>query len=173
MTSIRKLTNSCWDLQMDHVRPVPFYIPPEPKITQTDVSGGSSIRRLAGKSRFQKLSEEPPHTKFAVIPSRAVTDPRINCRKPLLLLLAALGVHASIHGICYPSQRRLAFLCNKSPSWASKYLNELQRLGYVRRLVPPRYRGPRSAQRLQILWVGNDPLPIKETDWKSVPWCWR
>lgn len=133
----------------------------------------TSRRRKRSQSDFPRVSDKPPHTKFAVIPSRAITDPRINTRKPLLLLLSALGIHASVWGICYPSQRRLAALCGKSPSWANKYLAELKRLGYVRRLAPPRYRGPRSAQRLQILWQGNDPLPSRETDWKSAPWCWR
>ena len=124
-------------------------------------------------AEFPKLSLKPPHTKFAVIPSRAITDTRINTRKPLLLLLGALGIHASVWGICYPSQRRLATLCGKSPSWANKYLAELKRLGYVRRLVPPKYRGSRSANRLQILWQGADPLPPKEVNWDAAPWCWR
>jgi hypothetical protein len=133
-----------------------------------------SANRKRSRSRpdHPRVSENPPHSKFAVIPSRAITDPRINTRKPLLLLLGALGIHASVWGICYPSQRRLAMLCGKSPSWANKYLSELKRLGYVRRLVPPKYRGPRSAQRLQVLWRGNDPLPGKESDWLKAPWCW-
>jgi hypothetical protein len=129
-------------------------------------------RRKQDQPDLRRVSENPPHTKFAVIPSRAITDPRINTRKPLLLLLGALGIHASVWGICYPSQRRLAALCGKSPSWANKYLAELKRLGYVRRLVPPKYRGPRSAQRLQVLWRGDDPLPGKEADWQKAPWCW-
>jgi hypothetical protein len=130
-------------------------------------------RRNRDRPELTRVSDKPPHTKFAVIPSRAITDSRINTRKPLLLLLGALGIHASVWGICYPSQRRLAALCGKSPSWANKYLAELRSLGYIRRLVPPKYRGPRSAQRLQILWKGNDPLPARETDWQSAPWCWR
>lgn len=130
-------------------------------------------RRNRGQPDLTRVSDKPPHTKFAVIPSRAITDPRINTRKPLLLLLGALGIHASVWGICYPSQRRLATLCGKSPSWANKYLAELKRLGYVRRLVPPRYRGSRSAQRLQVLWRGDEPLPGKETKWDAAPWCWR
>jgi len=64
-------------------------------------------------------------------------------------------------------------LCGKSPSWAAKYLAELKRLGYVRRLVPPKYRGPRSAHRLQVLWRGDDPLPTQESKWESAPWCWQ
>lgn len=120
-----------------------------------------------------KVSEEPPHTKFAVIPSRAITDPRINTRKPLLLLLGAIGIHASAHGICYPSQRRLAMLCGKSHSWAYKYLHELIRMGYVRRLVPPTKRGARQALRLQVMWSTTQPLPTKETEWNKAPWCWR
>jgi hypothetical protein len=130
-------------------------------------------KRRGTQAQLPRLSLKPPHTKFAVIPSRAITDPRINTRKPLLLLLGALGIHASVWGICYPSQRRLAALCGKSPSWASKYLAELKRLGYVRRLVPPKHRGPRSAQRLQVLWRGDDPLPTQESDWEHAPWCWR
>jgi hypothetical protein len=127
---------------------------------------GKRRRRALPKPR---VSLKPPHTKFAVIPSRAVTDPRINTRKPLLLLLAAIGIHASIHGICYPSQRRLAMLCGKSPSWAGKYLRELISMGYVRRLVPPTYRGPRAAWRLQVMWSKTQPLPSAET---SV-WVWQ
>jgi hypothetical protein len=119
-----------------------------------------------------KVSDEPPHTQFAVIPSRAITDPRINRRKPLLLLLGAIGIHASAKGICYPSQRRLAALCGRSPSWAGKYLRELVELGYVRRLVPPHYRGERSAWRLQLLWRANSPVYQKELSWETSPWCW-
>ena len=136
-----------------------------------EISTRKARRRQA--EELPKLSLKPPHTKFAVIPSRAITDPRINTRKPLLLLLGALGIHASVWGICYPSQRRLAALCGKSPAWANKYLAELKRLGYVRRLVSPKYRGPRSAQRLQVLWRGDDPMPPKEADWQTAPWCWR
>jgi hypothetical protein len=178
---------------------VEFVIPPKPKLIKVigrDVSSKNSHicppyprthlgdgeenfpenhrRRMQSKDReLPKLSLKPPHTKFAVIPSRAVMDPRINTRKPLLLLLGALGVHASAHGICYPSQRRLAMLCGKSHSWAHKYLHELIRIGYVRRLVPPSKRGKRQALRLQVMWSTTQPLPVKETDWEKAPWCWR
>jgi hypothetical protein len=130
-------------------------------------------RRRRRDQELPKLSLQPPHTKFAVIPSRAITDPRINTRKPLLLLLGAIGIHASVHGICYPSQRRLAMLCGKSHSWAYKYLHELIRMGYVRRLVPPKIRGKRQALRLQVMWSTTQPLPTKETEWNKAPWCWR
>lgn len=159
---------------MDDMRPATFTIPPAPKICLYDNKNVSTEKRRRPKTTpYSKVSEAPPHTKFAVIPSRAVTDPRINSRKPLLLLLAALGVHASVHGICYPSQRRLALLCNKSRSWVAKYLAELKKLGYVRRLAPPKPRGPRSAHRLQILWRGDDALPEKESKWEQSPWCWH
>jgi hypothetical protein len=134
-----------------------------------------STRRIRRRQikELPKLSLKPPHTKFAVIPSRAITDPRINTRKPLLLLLGAIGIHASVHGICYPSQRRLAMLCGKSHSWACKYLHELIRIGYIRRLVPPTKRGTRQALRLQVMWSTTQPLPSKETAWEKAPWCWR
>jgi len=162
-----------------------FKLPPSPVIRliesdEDDIPSPSPLapvrrgrRRKFSSEVHPRVSNEPPHTQFAVIPSRAITDPRINRRKPLLLLLGAIGIHASAKGICYPSQRRLAALCGRSPSWAGKYLRELQKLGYVRRLVPPRYRGPRAAWRLQLLWRGNEPPPNKESSWEHSPWCWR
>ena len=130
-------------------------------------------RRKFYSENRPRVSDLPPHTQFAVIPSRAITDPRINRRKPLLLLLGAIGIHASAKGICYPSQTRLADLCGRSRSWAGKYLRELQKLGYVRRLAPPKYRGPRTAWRLQLLWRADSPVPAKEALWNESVWCWK
>ena len=164
--------------------PKEFKLPKAPKIRliesdEDDTRSPSPLaparrgrRRKFSSENRPRVSDEPPHTQFAVIPSRAITDPLINRRKPLLLLLGAIGIHASAKGLCYPSQRRLAALCARSPSWAGKYLRELQKLGYIRRLVSPRYRGERSAWRLQVLWRGNEPLPEKETSWEHAPWCW-
>jgi len=161
-----------------------FSLPPPPRIRMVENSvedtpspGPGEPTRRGRRGKFTseirpRVSDEPPHTQFAVIPSRAITDPRINRRKPLLLLLGAIGIHASAKGICYPSQRRLAALCGRSPSWAAKYLRELVEMGYVRRLVPPRYRGPRAAWRLQVLWREFSPVPTTETDWSTNPWCW-
>lgn len=150
------------------------YPPPLP--SRIDKGEGSQIFSRKRKRREQclnpKVSEAPPHTKFTVIPSRAITDPRINTRKPLLLLLGAIGIHASAHGICYPSQRRLAHLCGKSTSWAHKYLHELIQLGYLKRLVAPTPKSSRSALRIQVLWSSSQPLPKKETEWSKAPWCW-
>ena len=159
---------------MDLSKSVQFTLPPRPKIKLFDNAVESSLRtQRRGKGNVPvRVSESPPHTQFAVIPSRAITDPRINSRKPLLQLLGAIGIHASAKGLCYPSQRRLALLCGRSRSWAGKYLKELQQLGYIRRLVPPTYRGPRSAWRIQVLWRGNEPTPDKETAWEKAPWCW-
>ena len=160
---------------MDFSKSVQFVLPPRPKIKLFDNAAESPLRtqRLGKGNAPVRVSESPPHTQFSVIPSRAITDPRINSRKPLLLLLGAIGIHASAKGLCYPSQRRLALLCGRSPSWAGKYLKELQQLGYLRRLAPPTYRGPRSAWRLQVLWRGDEPTPEKETAWEKAPWCWK
>jgi hypothetical protein len=160
---------------MDFSKPVSFFLPAKPKIQLIDEGNTKSRRRNRNSTResHPKASEQPPHTKFAVIPSRAITDPRLITRKPLLLRLGASGIHASVHGICYPSQRRLAMLCGKSNSWANKYLHELISIGYVRRLVSPIYRGKRSAIRLQVMWSTTQPLPEKETAWEKAPWCWQ
>jgi hypothetical protein len=167
------------------MREISFKIPTRPRVKFVENPTGDPLPSPGGQSRKRrprakfsaqkqpKVSEAPPHTQFAVIPARAVTDPRINQRKPLLLLLGAIGIHASAKGVCYPSQRRLAALCGRSPSWAGKYLKQLLELGYIRRLAPRRYRGPRAAWRLQVLWRGNEPCPEKEVDWNRAPWCWR
>jgi hypothetical protein len=163
---------------------VSFKLPPAPKIRliesdEDDTPSPSPLapvrrgrRRKFSSENRPRVSDAPPHTQFAVIPSRAITDPRINRRKPLLLLLGAIGIHASAKGICYPSQTRLAALCGRSRSWAGKYLRELQSLGYLRRLAPPRYRGPRSAWRLQVLWRTDSPVPSKEKSWDESAWFW-
>ena len=57
-----------------------------------EMSTRKARRRQA--EELPKLSLKPPHTNFAVIPSRAITDPRINTRKPLLLLLHWESLHA-------------------------------------------------------------------------------
>lgn len=144
------------------------YVPSPPPHSTEEVCSKNFPKKLG-----PRVSEAPPHTKFTVIPSRAITDSRINSRKPLLLLLGAIGMHASVHGICYPSQSRLASICGKSKAWANKYLHELIRMGYVRRLVPPKYRGKRQALRIQVMWSISQPLPVKETEWRKAPWCWR
>ena len=146
--------------------------PPHRINTGNDSQIFSRKRKQGEQCSGRKVSDAPPHTKFTVIPSRAITDPRINTRKPLLLLLGAIGIHASAKGICYPSQYRLAHLCGKSRSWAGKYMRELQFLGYIRKLTPPYPMGSRSAWRIQVLWRADDPLPKKESDWNKSPWCW-
>ena len=161
-----------------------FKLPPRPKLIKPEPDDECSPpspapKEISGRGeKFSsgnkpRVSDAPPHTQFAVIPSRAITDPRINRRKPLLLLLGAIGIHASAKGICYPSQTRLADLCGRSRSWAGKYLRELQKLGYVRRLAPPKYRGPRTAWRLQLLWRADSPVPAKEALWNESVWCWK
>ncbi|MBM3407590.1 MAG: helix-turn-helix domain-containing protein [Betaproteobacteria bacterium] len=148
--------------------PVELNLPAAPKIRRLR---GSAEKIGNGKERqLPRVSEAPPHTKFAVLPSRAVGDVRI--RGPRLLLLLAIGIHASVHGICYPSQRRLAMLCGKSPSWAGKYLRQLVAAGYIRRLVPPHNRGRRMAWRIQVMWSETQPLPPKETPTERAFWAW-
>lgn len=76
-----------------------FVLPTKPKIQMVD----AEVDHLRGSRRFRdknpqpvRVSESPPHTQFSVIPSRAITDPRINFRKPMLLLLGAIGIHAVV-----------------------------------------------------------------------------
>jgi hypothetical protein len=159
---------------MQTLEPTHFILPPRPKIKlfENTVETPRQVRRQGKEMAPARVSEAPPHTQFSVIPSRAIIDPRINSRKPLILLLGAIGIHASAKGLCYPSQRRLGLLCGRSPSWAGKYIRELVQLGYLRRLAPPTYRGPRSAWRLQVLWRGDEPTPEKEIAWEKAPWCW-
>jgi hypothetical protein len=148
--------------------PIELNLPTAPKIRRP--RGTVDQSRENTERQSVRVSEAPPHTKFSVLPSRAISDPRI--RGPRLLLLSAIGIHASVHGICYPSQRRLAMLCGKSPSWAGKYLRQLVAAGYVRRLVPPHNRGRRMAWRIQVMWSATQPLPQKETLMERAFWAW-
>lgn len=151
--------------------PFGIILPKAPKIRRVrNVSAARLEYQEQTSCPSVRVSEAPPHTKFSVLPSRAISDPRI--RGPRLLLLSAIGVHASVHGICYPSQRRLAMLCGKSPSWAGKYLRQLVAAGYVRRLVPPHNRGRRMAWRIQVMWSETQPLPQKETLMERAFWAW-
>ena len=78
-----------------------FKLPKKPTIQLIDSADqGGVAPRTPGASegaRSRKFSQKkprvscaPPHTQFAVIPSRAITDPRINRRKPLLLSVPEL-----------------------------------------------------------------------------------
>jgi hypothetical protein len=158
---------------MQPLKPIELRLPEPPRIRRPR-SRAAASKEGKGESQVSRwdkqVSAATPHTKFSVLPSRAISDPRI--RGPRLLLLSAIGIHASVHGICYPSQRRLAMLCGKSPSWAGKYLRQLVAAGYIRRLVPPHNRGRRMAWRIQVMWSTAQPLPQKETLMDRAFWAW-
>ncbi len=123
---------------------------------------GIQIPKAAPKLR--KI--EPPRVVigemlYSILPSRAVSDQRITARPHLLLALAALCLHTSPLGICYPTQKRLAAIVGRSQSWVSKYLKELERMGYVRRL---KSLSPRThhAIRRQVIYVLGESIPPKE-----------
>jgi hypothetical protein len=98
---------------------------------------------------------------YSILPARAVSDPRITSRPHLLLALAALCLHTSPLGICYPTQKRLAAIVGRSQSWASKYLKELERMGYVRRLRSLSQRTHHAIRR-QVIYIPGEAIPPKE-----------
>ncbi len=107
--------------------------------------------------------------RYAILPARAVSDPRITSRPHLLLALAALCLHTSPLGICFPTQKRIAAIVGRSQSWVSKYLKELERMGYVRRLQSLSAR-TRHAIRRQVIYVPGEPIPHKESPYVVEFW---
>ena len=74
----------------------------------------------------------------------------------------ALGVHTSVHGVCYPRLERIAAVGNRGRSWAYVKLRDLERWGYVRRLKTISKRKRRAITR-QVMWEPDSPLPPKLT----------
>ena len=85
--------------------------------------------------RAPKIVKAPPREPkirvvkqiFAVGPARALKDPRI--LNSHLRALWALGVHASVHGVCYPRLERIAAVANRSRTWAFERVRELEEDG--------------------------------------------
>lgn len=107
---------------------------------------------------------------YSILPARAIQDPRLNKRPHLLLLLAAICLHTSPAGICYPSQTRLAKLCGRSHPWVSRYIRDLEAYGYVKRLVSLSKR-KRHAFRRIVIYDPGAPLPPLERP-EPMPWAY-
>jgi DNA-binding Lrp family transcriptional regulator len=132
-----------------------FKIPPKPRIYEcVERADGAPLGAV----------------RYSILPARAVSDPRLTHRPHLLLLLASICLHTSPLGICYPSQRRLAKLCRRSPSWVSRYIRELEGFGYLKRLVSQSKR-KRHAHRRIVIYEEGAPLPPLEQP-EPMPWAY-
>ncbi len=142
-------------------------------VLDDDGAGGLSAGNLPRRAPKLVLADPLPVVnlgaiQYSVLPARCVQDPRINKRPHLLLLLAALCLHSSQAGICYPSQHRLAKLCGRSPSWVSRYIRELEAFGYVVR-VKSMSKRKRHAVRRIVIYDPGSPLPPLE---QPIPMPW-
>lgn len=95
---------------------------------------------------------------FSMLPNWAVDDDRLGGYD--LLVYVALIRHADSTGVCWPSLERLAKIARCSQPTASKSLNVLEQLGYIRRV-----KSDGRANRYYVsLWKptpkqGYDPEP--------------
>jgi hypothetical protein len=140
----------------------------------------AELDRMLARPPTMTLSKRPPklikcaplpHPRSIVrqpyyrVPGRALMDKRLTDRPHLLMCLAAVAVNASALGITYAGLTRIGAVVNRSYSWAQRYVTELERMGYLRRLrSKPRKKGRPSKYksrtiRRQVLFLGNDPLP--------------
>ena len=105
---------------------------------------------------------------YSVLPARAVSDQRLS--PGTWRTFAALCLHTSPFGICYPSVKRLALICGRHVRTIHGDLAQLVKLGYVRRLKSLR-KGTMHAARRQVIYVPGAPLPPKERlDEFQLPW---
>ena len=101
--------------------------------------------------------------KFSVIPSRAVSDPRLP--HSAFRTLASLCVYTSAQGVCFPNQWTLAEIRNCTQSNIAKQMKILRTLRYVVALQSVGRKFPRAFQRGNRMFVPvreDDPIPPKE-----------
>ena len=72
--------------------------------------------------------------KFSIMPSRAVSDPRL--QPNVVRTLSALCCYTSANGICYPNQSTLGDLIGVSRALVSRNIGILRQYGYVIDLEP-------------------------------------
>ncbi|MDQ5910891.1 MAG: hypothetical protein QG599_2988 [Pseudomonadota bacterium] len=67
--------------------------------------------------------------RFRIIPARAVCDTRLS--RGALLVLNALGIYGDLNGWCWPSQGTIAKCIKLHRTSVTKYITELEQLGYI------------------------------------------
>ena len=106
--------------------------------------------------------------KYSIIPSRAVSDPRLPFGA--FRTLAALCCFTSSRGICYPNQITVGDVRGVTQSCVAKHMRKLRELGYVIDLVPVGKKYPRAFKRGNRYFVPTregDPIPpleVQRTD---------
>ena len=95
--------------------------------------------------------------KFSIIPSRAVSVPRLP--HSAFRTLASLCVYTSAQGVCFPNQWTLAGLRNCTQSNIAKQMKILRRLKYVIDVESVGKKYPRAFQRGNRMFI-----PVREDD---------
>ena len=72
--------------------------------------------------------------KFSIMPSRAVSDPKL--QPNVVRTLSALCCYTSANGICYPNQNTLGDLIGVSRALVSRNIGILRNYGYIIDLEP-------------------------------------
>ena len=101
--------------------------------------------------------------KFSIMPSRAVSDPRL--QPNVVRTLSALCCYTSANGICYPNQSTLGDLIGVSRALVSRNIGILRNYGYVIDLEPLGKKHALAWQRGNRYFVPinhGDPIPPLE-----------
>ena len=101
--------------------------------------------------------------KYALVPSRAVSDARLPFGA--FRTLAALCCYTSVNGLCYPNQITVGDVRGVTQSCVAKHMKKLRELGYVIDLVPVGKKYPRAYKRGNRYFVparaGDLPPPLE------------
>ena len=95
--------------------------------------------------------------KFSIIPSRAVSDPRLPFGT--FRTLAALCCYTSSLGICFPNQITVGNVRGITQSCVAKHMKKLRELGYVIDLESIGKKYPRAFKRGNRYFI-----PVREGD---------
>jgi len=93
--------------------------------------------------------------RFAIIPARAVDDPRLS--RSSLAVLVTLGTYSDKAGWCWPSVSTLAVRLGVSERQVKRSLRELEKLGYLETKRQFDSRGLEISARRQILFDSRLP----------------
>lgn len=106
--------------------------------------------------------------KFSIMPSRAVSDPRL--QPNVVRTLSALCCFTSANQICYPNQSTLGDLIGVSRALVTRNMGILRECGYIVDLVPVGKKHPWGYKRGNRYFVPTregDPVPpleVQRTD---------
>jgi hypothetical protein len=138
-----------------------------------------TIRRNANgvkhKSRIidgENHRGKPSNKRYAIIPARAISDPRLAPYD--MLVLATLGLFVSRSGVSFPTYETIRAYTGLSRVSINACLKRLVMNGLIRKLQQKRYPSQTSkwlTNRYQVMFKADDPIPTDEDLIASIPFA--